>query len=130
MLSQVVIARHRVPTMGTGKCNTDRHGWAHKVLFSHARTVFYKLWSANHWWSAAIRGVVSGGPQAIWEEKKALQKLYQFGSKECTHTCPLKLPLVIDLQQKVGEFLLSTSCPTIIILENYFKYLYRKMWLW
>jgi hypothetical protein len=31
----------------------------------------------------------------------------------------LNLPLLFDLQQKVGELVLSmTSCPTIIILEN------------
>jgi hypothetical protein len=31
----------------------------------------------------------------------------------------LKLPLLVDLQQKVGELVLSmTSCPTIIVLEN------------
>jgi hypothetical protein len=31
----------------------------------------------------------------------------------------LKLPLLVDLQQKVGELVLSTtSCPLNIILEN------------
>jgi hypothetical protein len=31
----------------------------------------------------------------------------------------LKLPLLVDLQQKVGELVLSiTSCLSIIILEN------------
>jgi hypothetical protein len=31
----------------------------------------------------------------------------------------LKLPLLVDLQQKVGELVLSIiSCPTVIILEN------------
>jgi hypothetical protein len=31
----------------------------------------------------------------------------------------LKLPLLVDLQQKVGKLVLSiTSCPIIIILEN------------
>jgi hypothetical protein len=31
----------------------------------------------------------------------------------------LKLPLLVDLQQKAGELVLSiTSCPIIIILEN------------
>jgi hypothetical protein len=31
----------------------------------------------------------------------------------------LKLPLFFDLQQKVGKLIISTtSCPTIIILEN------------
>jgi hypothetical protein len=35
-----------------------------------------------------------------------------------THVCA-KLPLSVDLQQKVGELVLSvTSCPSIIILEN------------
>jgi hypothetical protein len=31
----------------------------------------------------------------------------------------LKLPFLVDLQQKVGELVISiTSCPTGIILEN------------
>jgi hypothetical protein len=31
----------------------------------------------------------------------------------------LKLPLLVDLQQKVGELVLYiTSCPSVIILEN------------
>jgi hypothetical protein len=30
----------------------------------------------------------------------------------------LKLPLLADLQQKVGELVLSISCPSVIILEN------------
>jgi hypothetical protein len=31
----------------------------------------------------------------------------------------LKLPLLVELQQKLGELVLSiTSCPSIIILEN------------
>jgi hypothetical protein len=31
----------------------------------------------------------------------------------------LELPLLVDLQQKVDELVLSiTSCPSIIILEN------------
>jgi hypothetical protein len=31
----------------------------------------------------------------------------------------LKLPLLVDLQQKVSELVLSTtSCPSMIILEN------------
>jgi hypothetical protein len=43
----------------------------------------------------------------------------------------LKLPLLVDLQQKVGELVLSvTSCPTIIILENAYNLCIEKMWLW
>jgi hypothetical protein len=35
----------------------------------------------------------------------------------------LKLPLLVDFQQKVGELVLSiTSCPTIIILQNTLNY--------
>jgi hypothetical protein len=31
----------------------------------------------------------------------------------------LKLPLLAELQQKVGELVISTtSCPSIIVLEN------------
>jgi hypothetical protein len=33
--------------------------------------------------------------------------------------CAKKLPLVVDLQQKVGKLVLSiTACPSVIILEN------------
>jgi len=36
-----------------------------------------------------------------------------------TYMSVLKLPFLADLQQKVGELVLSiTSCPSIIILEN------------
>jgi hypothetical protein len=39
----------------------------------------------------------------------------------------LKLPLLVDPQQKVGELILSiTSCPTIIILENSLNYIVQK----
>jgi hypothetical protein len=35
----------------------------------------------------------------------------------------LKLPLLVDFEQKVGELVFSTaSCPSIIILENALNY--------
>jgi hypothetical protein len=38
----------------------------------------------------------------------------------------VKLPLSVDFQQKVGEFVLSTtSCPSVAVLENR-----KKVWLW
>jgi hypothetical protein len=64
--------------------------------------------------------VFRGGPTAVSEEK-ALQKLYQAVKqrKIHPHKSVLKLPLLVDLRQKVGEVVLSiTSCSTIIILEN------------
>jgi hypothetical protein len=40
------------------------------------------------------------------------------------------MPLLVDLQQKVGELVLSvTSCHSIIILEN-LNYFIERMWLW
>jgi hypothetical protein len=43
----------------------------------------------------------------------------------------LKLPLLIDLQQKAGKLVVSiTSCPSIIILENTLKKCVEKVWLW
>jgi hypothetical protein len=44
----------------------------------------------------------------------------------------LKLPLSVDLQQKVGEIVISiTSCPSIIILKILeISVGYRKMWFW
>jgi hypothetical protein len=36
-----------------------------------------------------------------------------------THISVLKLPLLVDVQQKVGELVISvTSCPSFTILEN------------
>jgi hypothetical protein len=52
---------------------------------------------------------------------KALQELYQTVNKLRIHPymSVLKLPFLVDIQQKVGKLLLSiTSCPSIIILEN------------
>jgi hypothetical protein len=40
----------------------------------------------------------------------------------------LKLPLLVDLQQEVGELVLSIiSCPSIIILENILNECSEKM---
>jgi hypothetical protein len=59
-------------------------------------------------------------PPAVSEDK-ALQRMYQTLNewKLCRYMSVLKLPLLVDLQQKVGELVLSiTSCPAIIILES------------
>jgi hypothetical protein len=64
--------------------------------------------------------VVCSGPQAVSEEI-ALQKLYQTlkEGKISPYLSVLKLPLLDDLQKKVGELVLSiTYCSSIIILEN------------
>jgi hypothetical protein len=43
----------------------------------------------------------------------------------------LKLPLLVYLEQKVGELVLATtSCPSVIILENILNWCIEKMWLW
>jgi hypothetical protein len=63
--------------------------------------------------------VVHGGSQAVSEEK-ALQK-YQTPNEWKIHTymSVVKLPLFVDLPQKVGELVHPiTSSPSIIILEN------------
>jgi hypothetical protein len=62
--------------------------------------------------------VVRGGSQAVSEDK-ALQKLYQTPNELKIHRyiSVANLRLLVDLQQKVGELVLSiTSCPAIIIL--------------
>jgi hypothetical protein len=42
----------------------------------------------------------------------------------------LKLPLLVDLQQKAGELVLSiTSCITVT-LENALNQCIEEMWLW
>jgi hypothetical protein len=39
----------------------------------------------------------------------------------------LKLPLLSDIQQKVGELVFSiTPCPSTVIWKKYFKLVYRK----
>jgi hypothetical protein len=67
-----------------------------------------------------VRGSLPGGPQAVSEEN-ALQKFYLSLNEWKIHLymSVLKPPLLTDLQQKVGELILSrTPCPTVIILEN------------
>jgi hypothetical protein len=67
-----------------------------------------------------VYGSLTDRPPAVSEEK-ALQKLYRTLNERKIHPymSVLKLPLFVDLQQKIGELVLSTiSCPTIIILEN------------
>jgi hypothetical protein len=65
-----------------------------------------------------------GGPQAVSEKIKALQKmhkLYQTLNELKIHPylSVLNVPLVVDFQRKVGELVLPiTSCPSIMILEN------------
>jgi hypothetical protein len=60
----------------------------------------------------------TGGPQAVSGEK--LKKTYTDLMKKYPYMSALKLPLLADLQQKVGELVLSiTSCPIIIILKIY-----------
>jgi hypothetical protein len=79
-----------------------------------------------------VCGGPPGDPQAVSEEK-ALQKLYQTLSKTKIHTymSVLKLPLLVDLQQKVGKLVLSiNACPSINILENTWNWCIEKMWLW
>jgi hypothetical protein len=64
--------------------------------------------------------VVRGCPQAVSKEK-VLQKLYQTLNEWKIHSYKsvLKLPLLIDLQQKVDEIIISVnSCSSIIILES------------
>jgi hypothetical protein len=83
-------------------------------------TVYLKLWSAEHWWSAGGFG-------------RTLRKLYRRLHEWRIHTdmSVIKLPLLFDLQQIVGELVFSvTSCPIIIILENDLNWCrYVKMWL-
>jgi hypothetical protein len=67
--------------------------------------------------------VVCGSAQAVLEEI-ALQKLYQMLNELKIHPYKsvVKLPLLVDFQQKVGKLVLSiTSCPTITIFRKYFK---------
>jgi hypothetical protein len=62
--------------------------------------------------------------------KKELQKLYQTLNDLKIHSnmSVPKLPLLVDLQQKVGELVLSITCSAIIILEN--ALVCRKLRLW
>jgi hypothetical protein len=71
-------------------------------------------------------------PQAV-SDAKALQKLYQTlnDRKIRPYMLVIKLPLYIDLLQKVGEIVLPiTSCPSIINLENALIQCLENMWLW
>jgi hypothetical protein len=94
--------------------------------------VFLKLWSGDHRWSAPVPQVVCSGLQAVSEEKGHCKYCIRHRTNEKhTHTCLLKLPLLVDLQQKVGELVLSiTYCPKIIILENTLNWCPEIMLLW
>jgi hypothetical protein len=62
---------------------------------------FLKLWSAGGF------------------GRKSSEKLYQaLNNEKYTHSCLLKLPLLVDLLQKGELILFITPCPSIIILEN------------
>jgi hypothetical protein len=67
--------------------------------------------------------VVSGGTQDVSEEKALQKKVSDTERMKNTAMCVrvslLKLPLLVDLRQKVGELVLSTIvCAPFIILEN------------
>jgi hypothetical protein len=50
---------------------------------------------------------------------KTAKKLSDTERMKNTHTCLLKLPFLVELQQNLGELLLSiNSCSSIIILES------------
>jgi hypothetical protein len=64
--------------------------------------------------------MISCNPQAVSEEK-SIAKIASDTERIKVHPymSVLKLPLLVDLQQKVDELGLSiTSCPSIIMLEN------------
>jgi hypothetical protein len=66
----------------------------------------------------------TGGPllSEVGFERKSVEKIVSGTERmKNTHTCTsvLNLPLLVDLQHKVGALALSVSyCSTIIILEN------------
>jgi hypothetical protein len=63
-------------------------------------------------WSAAVRS--SFGRKSTVNIVSETERM----KNTPTHVCP-KLPLLVDLEQKAGElFLSTTSCNSIIILEN------------
>jgi hypothetical protein len=80
----------------------------------------------------AIYPVVRGGPQAVSEDKVIAKIVSDTEGMENTpiHVCA-KTACFVDLQQKVGELVLSIiSCPSIIISENTLNLCKEKMWLW
>jgi hypothetical protein len=75
-----------------------------------------------------VHGDWPGGARAVSEEK-AFLKLYQALNewKIEPQMSVLKLPLLVDHQQKVCERVLSlTSCPSIVILEKTLNYFTEK----
>jgi hypothetical protein len=77
-----------------------------------ATAVFLKLWSAAiHQWSAGDFGKITAKIASDTERMKIN-----------SHMPVLKLPLLVDLQQKLGEQVLSLiSWSSIILLENVLK---------
>jgi hypothetical protein len=58
--------------------------------------------------------VVSGGPQAASEEKTLSKVVTDTEHMKNTSRHVLKLPVLVDLQQKVGELVLS-----ILVLRSF-----------
>jgi hypothetical protein len=75
----------------------------------------------------AVHRVVCSGQQAVLEEK-ALQTLCQLLNEWKIHlyVSVLKLPLLVDLQQKVGELVPSIAYCLTIILESVWISVYNK----
>jgi hypothetical protein len=63
-----------------------------------------------------------GDPLAVSEEKALQNCIRRLTNQKHTHTCYTKTAFVFDLQQELGELVISiTSCPSIITLENTFN---------
>jgi hypothetical protein len=73
----------------------------------------------------AVSHTLVHGPPVIaavrrrFRKSRALQTFYQTTNEKLHPYMSAKLPLLVDLQQKVGELALSISlCTTVFILEN------------
>jgi hypothetical protein len=85
-------------------------------ICSFHRSVFFKLWSADHRWSPAVLQVVRGGSQAILEEKRLSIIILDTERMKNTpiHICAK----TVFFGWTSTESRRNSSCPSIIILEN------------
>jgi hypothetical protein len=68
-----------------------------------------KLWSADHRWSTGGFGMKYVA-KIVWDTERMKNTPIQICAE---------LPLLVELQQKVGKLVLSiSSCPSFIILKN------------
>jgi hypothetical protein len=122
LLYEVLTLRNEKPAFIVSLCKCNAFStvcrWLQAIKCSF-RTVFIKLWAADRRWSAA--GSKGTFIAKIVSDSLRAKNASTFVWWNC---------LLVDLEQKVGELVLSTtSCPANIILKNAWNWCIGKMCL-